>query len=169
MSETNPPSYRWKIISAGESILHTDFSDELGAELMTAAREVKKKAYAPYSKFHVGAAVLMTNEDGETGRIHSGCNVENASYGATMCAERSAVFPAVAMGGRKIRALALTLDSVNEEDLSRRAPCGLCRQVISEFADESTAIIIDAGEKNGIEFTGEVMGIAELLPWGFGL
>jgi len=169
MSETNSPSFKWKIISAGKSALHTDFLGEFGAELMAAARVAKKKAYAPYSKFHVGAAVSMTDEEGRAGRIHFGCNVENASYGATMCAERSAIFPAVAAGGRKIRALALTLDSMNEENLSQRAPCGLCRQVINEFADASTAIIIDAGEKNGIEFTGEVMGIADLLPWGFEL
>ena len=84
-----------------------------------------------------------------------------------MCAERTAIFSAVAKGGRKIQALALTLDSSGkEDDLSRRSPCGLCRQVISEFADEETAIIIDAGSD---EFAGEVLGIDELLPWRFQL
>ena len=124
-------------------------------------------AYAPYSKFHVGAALIMLDQNGEAGKVHSGCNVENSSYGATMCAERSAIFSAIAEGGRKIKSLALTLDSSNEEDLSRRSPCGLCRQVISEFADEATSIIIDAGPRDGIEFTGEVLGIADLMPWGF--
>lgn len=160
-------SHNWKFIVPEESPVRVKFSDQVAARLMATARSAKNSAYAPYSKFQVGAAVLMTGQDGEPGEIHSGCNVENASYGATMCAERSAVFSAITAGGRKIVALALTLDSVAEKDLSQRSPCGLCRQVISEFADSSTAIVIDSGRRDGIEFTGEVMGIAELLPWGF--
>ncbi len=160
-------SHNWKIIAPGESPLHSTFSSELATELMLAARSAKNNAYAPYSQFKVGAAVVMQGRNGEPGMIHSGCNVENASYGATMCAERSAIFSAVAAGGQKIIALALTLDSADESDLSRRSPCGLCRQVISEFADTSTAVIIDSGEQDGVKFSGEVMGIADLLPWGF--
>lgn len=135
---------------------------------MKAAHAAREHAYAPYSRIRVGASVLMRDQSGRDGPLCAGCNVENASFGATMCAERSAIFSAVAAGGQIIRMLALTLDTGEEEEaLSRRSPCGLCRQVISEFANDATAIVIDAGSRNAIEFTGEVMGIADLLPWGF--
>lgn len=109
--------------------------------LLQLAREVQERAYAPYSKFRVGAAVLLENGD-----IFTGCNVENASYGLTNCAERSAIFAAVSkLGGSdvKIRAVAV----VNDHDAAC-SPCGACRQVIAEFGPE--AILWYQG-RNGIQ------------------
>lgn len=98
--------------------------------LLNLAREALQNAYAPYSKFRVGAAVLLENGD-----IFTGCNVENASYGLTNCAERSAIFAAVSkLGGNnvKIRAVAV----VNDHGVPC-SPCGACRQVIAEFGPEA--------------------------------
>ena len=100
--------------------------------LLEKAYEGRKNAYAPYSKFKVGAAVLMEN-----GKIYTGCNIENASYGATNCAERTAIFKAISEGNRKICAIAI----VGADD-EYTYPCGICRQVIAEFADENTEIIL---------------------------
>jgi cytidine deaminase len=94
------------------------------ARLIRAARDVQERAYAPYSHFSVGAALL-----GEDGTVYTGCNVENASYGLTICAERNAIFHAVACGCRHFTALLITGDS---KDLT--APCGACRQVMAEFS-----------------------------------
>lgn len=127
-------------------------SDEL-SRLLKAAKDVAKRAYAPYSKFRVGAAVLT-----EKGGIYNGCNVENASYGLTICAERSAIFSAVGNEGgdsMKIRAIAV----VCESDLPC-PPCGACRQVIYEFGPE--AVVIYQGQKGLIERT-----LSEILPEGF--
>jgi cytidine deaminase len=100
--------------------------------LVERATEAKKKAYAPYSKFRVGAA-LMTDD----GEIFSGCNVENASYGLAICAERNAIFQAVFAGKRKIAAIAIATD-----EKTYISPCGGCRQVIAEFADDKTEVIM---------------------------
>jgi cytidine deaminase len=98
--------------------------------LLAAARKARKKAYAPYSKFRVGAALLSGS-----GRIYAGCNVENASYGLTCCAERSAIFTMVGAGEKKITEILVIGDS--EEFLP---PCGACRQVIAEFAGPETRV-----------------------------
>ena len=123
-------------------------------KLERAARSVMKNAHAPYSKFHVGAAILLTN-----GKIFSGCNVENASYGMTNCAERTAIFSAVAALGSKIEVAAVAV--ANDQDVAC-SPCGACRQVIYEFGPD--AMIFFQG-KNGPKQA----HITELLPEGFRL
>ena len=120
--------------------------------LLEKAYEGRKNAYAPYSKFKVGAAVLMEN-----GKIYTGCNIENASYGATNCAERTAIFKAISEGNRKIRAIAI----VGADD-EYTYPCGICRQVIAEFADKNTEIILG---KKSLEYI--VKTLAEILPGAF--
>ncbi|MDX1948113.1 MAG: cytidine deaminase [Pirellulaceae bacterium] len=102
------------------------------AEMIKLALAIRERAYAPYSKFLVGAALLA-----EDGQIFTGCNVENASYGMAICAERVAVFNAVANGQRKFTHLAL----VTEGGVS---PCGACRQVLSEFSPDMVIFLVDA-------------------------
>jgi cytidine deaminase len=118
-------------------------------QLERAAQKVMKNAHAPYSNFRVGAAILLTN-----GKIFSGCNVENASYGMTNCAERTAIFSAVAKLGPKIeiRAIAVT----NDHDVAC-SPCGACRQVIYEFGPD--AIVFFKGARGPKQ-----AHITELLP-----
>lgn len=96
-------------------------------KLIDAALEAREKAYCLYSNFKVGAAALF-----EDGNIYEGCNIENASYGATNCAERTAIFNGVSKGNRVLKALALVGDTS-----TFTYPCGICRQVISEFAEDS--------------------------------
>ena len=100
--------------------------------LFVAAREVLGRAYAPYSKFHVGAAVLAAS-----GAVYGGCNVENASYGLTMCAERSAIAAGVAAEGPSFRIRAIAVLNQNDAPC---APCGACRQVIFEFGRDADVI-----------------------------
>ncbi|KAJ53866.1 cytidine deaminase [Clostridium tetanomorphum] len=121
-------------------------------ELIRKALDGRKKAYVPYSKFKVGAAVL-TSED----KIYTGCNIENASYGATNCAERTAIFKAISEGEKDIKAIAIV---GSEEELTY--PCGICRQVISEFAMDDIKIIIG---KNENEYVVKTLG--EILPGAF--
>jgi cytidine deaminase len=106
-------------------------------ELIRRALKAKETSYSPYSKFRVGAALLTSD-----GEIFAGCNVENASYGLAICAERNAVFQAAFAGKRKITAVAVTSD-----ENTFITPCGACRQVISEFADQHAEIILIT--KNG--------------------
>lgn len=122
-------------------------------ELVLLAIEAREKAYVPYSNFRVGAALVT-----EDGSVYAGCNIENASYGATNCAERTAIFKAVYDGHRIIRAIAV----VGSDD-AITAPCGICRQVINEFADENTRIIL---VKNKDEYVVKTM--EEILPGAFG-
>ncbi|HOW27979.1 MAG TPA: cytidine deaminase [Elusimicrobiota bacterium] len=126
----------------------TDVQDKL---LKEAAR-AREKAYAPYSKFLVGAAVLM-----DSGKIYTGCNVENASYGLTCCAERTAIFKAVSEGEKKIKAIAIVLDAPDYG-----APCGACRQVIYEFGPKAEVIM---GTVTGRY---EIRPITDLIPLAFG-
>jgi cytidine deaminase len=122
--------------------------------LLQAARKAMQHAYAPYSHFRVGAALLTTK-----GKLFSGCNVENSSYGLTNCAERTAIFAAIAETGPslKIRAIAI----VNDQDVPC-SPCGACRQVIYEFGPNATVFFqSSAGWKESV--------ITGLLPEGFRL
>jgi cytidine deaminase len=124
------------------------------SKLLRSAKKVMKNAHAPYSKFRVGAAVLLSN-----GKIFSGCNVENASYGMTNCAERTAIFSAVAQLGPKIEIRALAV--VNDHGVPC-SPCGACRQVIYEFGPDATVFFQGAkGPKEA--------HITDLLPEGFRL
>jgi cytidine deaminase len=122
------------------------------ALLLSRAKAMLAQAYAPYSRFHVGAAVLT-----RAGSIFAGCNVENASYGLTNCAERTAVFNAVAAEGPGMRLAAVAVWSDPECPC---APCGACRQVIFEFGPD--ALVLFQG-KNGVE----EKRASELLPCGF--
>ena len=122
--------------------------------LIAAAKSAYENAYAPYSKFRVGAAMLLEN-----GQIFSGCNVENASYGLTNCAERTAIFSAVAaLGGKQVRIRAMAV--VNDREIAC-SPCGACRQVISEFGPDAEVFYL--GPK-GIQHT----SMRDLLPDCFG-
>jgi cytidine deaminase len=94
--------------------------------LIDLAKKARERAYAPYSKFAVGAALLT-----KSGRVVTGCNVENLSFGLTICAERAAVFAAIALGEKEFEAIAVVADS-----LTPVTPCGACRQVLAEFADD---------------------------------
>lgn len=103
--------------------------------LLDAAQTVREHSYSPYSKFKVGAAVLT--RDGE---IFTGTNIENASYGLTVCAERNAIFAAVSAGKRRFRALALITQKL--PGLAFNSPCGACRQVMSEFMAPDTPVLV---------------------------
>jgi cytidine deaminase len=124
-------------------------TDEMTERLLQAATEVRKRAYAPYSEFAVGAALL-----GQNGEIYVGCNVENAAYGLTCCAERNAIFRAVADGVRQFAAIAvITANGVT--------PCGSCRQVLAEFNPHLAVIVADTAGRR------QLYDLAELLPAAF--
>ena len=112
-------------------------SDEQRAALVAAAREVQARAYAPASRFAVGAAVRTAD-----GRTFVGCNVENASYGLTICAERAAICAAVAAGARVVEAVAVVTDL---DEPAR--PCGACRQVLAEFGRDMEVVLAGRGEE----------------------
>lgn len=120
-------------------------------ELLRRAREALKNAYAPYSRYRVGACILAAD-----GRMFCGCNVENASYGLTICAERGAVMAAVASGAREFTRIAI----VSEGSLPW--PCGACRQVLREFAPD-IEVLVQGSEGNTHRAT-----LSELLPMSFG-
>jgi cytidine deaminase len=131
-----------------------DFTPELEAavvdRLIAAATAARRAAYAPYSGFAVGAALLTSD-----GRVTTGCNVENASYGLSVCAERNAIFHAVAEGERSLAAVAV----VTENGVT---PCGACRQVLAEFNPQMTVIVADTTGNRTI------YRLDELLPRAFG-
>lgn len=118
--------------------------------LIQAASEARSFAYAPYSHFVVGAAVLAAS-----GRIYAGCNIENASYGLTMCAERNAVFQAIIAGEQQLTALAVIADTP-----APTPPCGACRQVMAEFTIQTVIMANCRGESRTVKLN-------ELLPWAF--
>lgn len=121
-------------------------------KLVNEAIEARKTAYVPYSNFQVGAAVLT-----KSGVVYQGCNIENASFGLTNCAERTAIFKAVSTGEKDIQAIAVVADT--EGPVS---PCGACRQVMAEFCEENTPIYLANLKGDVVETT-----ISELLPGYF--
>ena len=127
-------------------------------ELICKALEARQKAYAPYSGFMVGAALLCKD-----GRIFTGCNIENASYGAANCAERTAFFKAVSEGYREFTAIAIAGGRREAQSLVYCAPCGICRQVMSEFCDpDAFLVILPRSEEDYKSYT-----LGQLLPLGF--
>jgi len=120
-------------------------------ELIQKAIEASKRAYAPYSKFYVGAAVLT-----ESGKIFQGCNIENASFGVTNCAERTALFSAIAQGEKNFVKLAIYVDRPQFT-----APCGACRQVIVELAPNAEILLVN--NKNEIKR----LSVEQVLPYSF--
>lgn len=127
-------------------------------QLINEALNARNYAYAPYSQFMVGAA-LITEDDS----VYTGCNVENASYGATNCAERTAIFKAVSEGERLIKAIAI-VGGVKDGDMTYAYPCGVCRQVLREFSNPCELVIIVA--KNQDDY--KTYSLEELLPESFG-
>lgn len=124
-------------------------------ELVQRAKAVRENAHAPYSRYRVGAALAT-----KSGRIFEGCNVENASFGATICAERGAVMQMVAAGERDPVACAVVTGDGG-------SPCGICRQVLSEFANDMAVVLVGVDAKDGE--TGHVVQLADLLPLAFEL
>lgn len=122
------------------------------SQLIEAASSVLKHSYSPYSKFRVGAAVRT-----ETGEIFTACNVENASYGLTICAERAAIFKMVSEGCVKVDSIAIV--AAGNKIV---APCGACRQVINEFAGDDCRVICSSGDIT------RIFSLKELLPESFG-
>lgn len=120
--------------------------------LMDKAKEASKMSYSPFSKFAVGAGVLAGS-----GKIYSGCNIENSSFGMTICAERCAIFKAISEGEKEI--LAVAIYSPNEDDCY---PCGACRQVMYEFQGDSEVEIITEEKENL-----NVRKMSDFLPFGF--
>jgi cytidine deaminase len=122
------------------------------AKLVTLAEEARCRAYAPYSHFLVGAALLT-----KQGNIYTGCNVENATYGATICAERAAICAMVAAGETSLAAIAVFTDAA-----SPATPCGICRQVLAEFADDAVVVVATPRLQ-------KTLSLAALLPERFAL
>ncbi|MGL5963934.1 MAG: cytidine deaminase [Fusobacteriaceae bacterium] len=122
--------------------------------LVDEAIEARERAYAPYSNFKVGAVVVDENNN-----HHSGANVENASYGLSNCGERSAIFSAISRGMKKIKVICVVADTSNPV-----SPCGACRQVIKEFSDNETIVIL-----GNLKRDYKIMTMEELLPYGFQL
>ncbi len=125
--------------------------------LIKSAEEAAYNAYCPYSRFHVGAAILTSDK-----KIYTGCNVENASYGGTICAERTAVCKAVSEGSRDIIAIAVIGYHKDRDDMTFCMPCGICRQFFTEFAEMDSFQIIVTDRKNIKIYIG-----TELLPEAF--
>jgi cytidine deaminase len=129
-----------------------DLEPELMLELINQAQTAYRQAYVPYSYYPVGSAVLFSS-----GTIYSGCNVENASYGLTVCAERNAIFQAVAQGERELKGIAIAVPTD-----AFPSPCGACRQVIREFAVDCPVILINGSGQT------RMTSLKTLLPDSFG-
>ena len=126
--------------------------------LICDAFEAQKFAYVPYSRFHVGAALRARD-----GRVFKGCNIENAGYTPTNCAERTALFKAVSEGVREFDAIAIVGSKVGEKNTLVTGPCGVCRQALYEFGGPKLTVIMAKDENDYIVTT-----LGDLLPYGFG-
>ena len=126
-------------------------------ELMALAISAREKAYAKYSSFSVGAALLT-----KSGKVFVGCNIENVSFSPTCCAERTAFFSAIAAGEREFSSIAVCGGKVGEKRV-KCMPCGVCRQVMSEFCDKDFKIIIEDGEEL------LTLTLGDLLPYSFNM
>ena len=133
-------------------------NDVVWRKLAQAALEAREMAYTPYSHYTVGAALLTAQ-----GEIYRGGNIENASYGATNCAERTAIFKAVSEGRRQFLAIAIAGGMEEKEPVDYAYPCGICRQVMQEFAGADFRIIV---ARSASDY--KVYRLEELLPYGFG-
>ena len=129
------------------------------SELIALALQAREKAYTPYSHFKVGAALLT-----KSGNVYTGCNIENAAYTPSNCAERTAFFKAVSEGEREFSAIAIVGGAENATELGYCAPCGVCRQVMMEFCDYDSFQVILAAKENEYQ----VYTLREILPMGFG-
>ncbi len=133
--------------------------NEICAEkLIEAAMQARRLAYAPYSHYAVGAALLAAD-----GSVYCGGNIENSSYGAANCAERTAFFKAVSEGRRSFTAIAIVGGMEGQEPAEYAFPCGICRQVMQEFCDGDFRIYVGRSREDYREYT-----LGELLPFGFG-
>lgn len=121
--------------------------------LIEQAKTARQNSYAPYSKFQVGAALLCNDQS-----VYLGCNVENASFGLTCCAERNAIFSAIAEGKKKFKAIVIVVDSPKP-----CTPCGACRQVLREFSEDMDIVLVNIREETKVE----IMSLTELLPRSF--
>ena len=137
-----------------ESVWNEETTDMLIQEALKA----RSLAYAPYSEYTVGAALLTADNV-----VYLGGNIENASYGATNCAERTAFFKAVSEGERDFCAIAITGGRAGEDAETYAYPCGICRQVMQEFCDDNFTVIVAKNTKEYKKYT-----LAELMPCGFG-
>ncbi len=125
-------------------------------ELIQKAAQARKRAYAPYSEFTVGAALLC-----EDGTVYTGCNIENASYGATVCAERTAFFKAVSEGEGDFAAIAI-VGGPDDKPYEFCPPCGMCRQVMTEFCDlDRFRIVLSNGSEQ------RIYSLKEMMPYSF--
>lgn len=130
--------------------------------LIENAIEARKNAYTPYSHFAVGAALL-----GKSGRIYTGCNIENAAFTPTNCAERTAFFQAVSQGEREFSAIAIVGGRAGETCAQICPPCGICRQVMREFCTDDFLIYLERQTSEG-EISYQTMTLGQLLPESFG-
>ena len=133
-------------------------SEEEKRELIRKALEAREMSYSPYSHYRVGAALLT-----EDGSLYQGGNIENASYGAANCAERTAIYKAVSDGKHRIKAIAIAGGMEGAEPVDYAYPCGICRQVMLEFGDDDLKIIV---AKSVADYREHIL--KELLPYGFG-
>lgn len=136
---------------------------EMEREALRAAFDARKNAYAPYSHFLVGAALLT-----KRGKLYTGCNVENAAFTPTCCAERAAFCKAIGEGEREFSLIAVLAGGAEEKRLDFCPPCGVCRQFMREFCTDDFKILLGKGMADGTEWETKTYTLAQLLPLSFG-